>query len=369
MIEPERLVRGTVLDLPTYKTGVSPHLLKALDSGASVARLGSNENPYGASPRVYEAIRSVHDVNQYPDGGNTSVRVALGAHLEIDPDRLLVSTGSENVLSDVFVSVLSPGERVVALTPTFMLTDILTRSIGAISMGVNYEDDLSFSADALASEAENGAKILYISNPNNPTGNAFSSDELRTIVSATSPETLVIVDEAYYEYAVRHEGFESSLPLLDASERPYIVLRTFSKAYGLAGLRVGYGIFYHPDLVPLVRRGNTVFDVGTVSQAALLAALADQAHMESVVDKTLTEKERVLKALEKRNVRVFPAYGNFVSLWFREHNKAIELENALAERNVFVKALPARAGEGLVRATVGKPEDNDRFLEALAGLA
>lgn len=368
MIEPRQIVRDEVLELPVYKTGVSPHLLKALASGASVARLGSNENPYGASPRVYEAIRAVGDVHQYPDGGNTALRAALGAHLEIDPDRLQVSTGSENVLSDVFQSVLSPGDRVVSLAPTFMLADILTRSLGAVPVGVGYEDDLSFSADSLAAEVEKGAKILYISNPNNPTGNAFSTDELRKIVNAASVETLVVVDEAYYEYTERHEGFESSLPVLDECERPYVVLRTFSKAYGLAGLRVGYGIFYHPELVPLVRRGNTIFDVGKVSQAAALAAISDQEHMAQVVDKTMAEKKRVLAALAEREVRVFPAFGNFVSLWFREKAAAMELETGLAQRNVFVKALPAKPGEGLVRVTIGRPEDNDRFLEALASL-
>lgn len=368
LIEPKQLVRDAVLELPVYKTGVSPHLLKALASGASVARLGSNENPYGPSPRVYEAIRTVSDVHQYPDGGNTALREALGTHLEIDPDRLQISTGSENVMSDVFQSVLSPGDRVVTLTPTFMLADILTRSLGAVTAGVEYEDDLSFSADSLAAQVQKGAKILYISNPNNPTGNAFSTDELRKIVRASSPATLVVIDEAYSEYTVRHVGFESSLPVLDECERPYVVLRTFSKAYGLAGLRVGYGIFYHPELVPLVRRGNTIFDVGKVSQAAALAAVSDQKHMAQVVDKTMAEKKRVLATLAEQGVRVFPAFGNFVSLWFREKSEAMEVESGLAQRGVFVKALPAKLGEGLVRVTIGRPEDNDRFLEALASL-
>lgn len=371
MIDPDRLARESVLELPRYKTGVSPQLLKALQSGTELARLGSNENPYGASPRVYDAIRAVDDVHLYPDGGNTAVREALAAHVGVDADRILVSTGSENVLSAVLHCVVGPGERVVTLTPTFMFAEILTKALGADHVTVSYDDDLDYAADAVAgaTQASGPAKIVYLSNPNNPTGNAFTPDELARIVDATAPETLVVIDEAYFEYTSEHDGFASSVPVLDASGRPYVVLRTFSKAYGLAGLRVGYGICYHPDMVPLVRRASTIFDVGSVSQAAALAALADQAHMDEVVTKTLAEKTRVLAALDERGARVFPAYGNFVSLWFRERERAMECESVLGERAVFVKALPAREGEGLVRVSVGRPRDNDRFLDALPRLS
>ena len=368
MIDPTELARDAVLELPRYKTGVSQELLKAQQSGADLARLGSNENPYGASPRVYEAIRAVDNVHLYPDGGNTAVREALAAQLGVDPGRLLVSTGSENVLSAIFHCVLTAGDRVVTLTPTFMFAEILTKALDADHVTVAYDDSLDYSAEAVA-DAARDAKILYLSNPNNPTGNAFTPDELSRIVSATSPSTLLVIDEAYFEYASRHDGFDSSLPVLDASGRPYVVLRTFSKAYGLAGLRIGYGICYHPDMVPLVRRASTIFDVGSISQAAALAALSDRAHMERVVTETLSEKKRVLAALVRAGVRVFPSFGNFVSLWFPERERAMELESHLAEKAVFVKALPAREGDGLVRVSVGRPEDNDRFLDVLARIS
>lgn len=365
MIDPGLLARPAVRDLPSYKTGVSPRLLQALASGQTVARLGSNENLYGASPRVYQAIRAATDVNLYPDGGNTAIGEALATHLDVGADRILVSTGSENVLSALVQGVLSPGDRVVLLEPTFVLASILCGASGAESVRVSYGDDLGFSVEALAEQAGRGAKLLYLSNPNNPTGNAFSPAELETIVSATQPDSIVVVDEAYYEYARHHEGFESSLPVLETCGRPYVVLRTFSKAYGLAGLRVGYGIFYHPELVSVARRASTIFDVGSVSQKAALAALEDQAYMEEAVSRTLAEKKRLLAALEDRGVRTFPSFANFVSLWFRDRKDAMTLENELAERSVFVKALPAREGEGLVRVTVGRQKENDMFLEAL----
>ena len=250
MMHPKQLAKPALLELIQYKTGVSPRLLKALASGVHVARLGSNENPYGASPKVYEAIRSVDNVHLYPDGGNTALRSALGEHVGVDADRIIVSTGSENVLSALFQCVVSTGDRVVTLAPTFLFAEIMAKAQGADRVTVSYGDDLGYDVEAIAEAAADDAKVVYISNPNNPTGNAFSSDELARIVDATSPSTLVVVDEAYFEYTSRHEGFESSLPVLDASGRPYIVLRTFSKAYGLAGLRVGYGITYHPDFVP-----------------------------------------------------------------------------------------------------------------------
>jgi len=365
---PTHLVRESFQNLPSYKAGVSPGLLKAVASGKPVARLGSNENLYGTSPRVYEAIHSASDVNLYPDGGSTALREALAAHLRVDADRILVSTGSENVLRAVFQSVLNPGDRVVSVQPTFLLAEILSQASGAVHVGVPYEDDLEFRAEALAGAAEKDPKILYIANPNNPTGSAFSPDQLRTVLSRTPPETLVVLDEAYFEYAVHHEGFDSSLPVLEACGLPYVVLRTFSKAYGLAGLRVGYGIFYHPELVSLVLAGNTVFDVAAISQVAALAALDDQVHLNQTVAATLAEKKRVLAALDAAGQRTFPAFGNFVSLWFSDREDALDLERALSEHAVFVKALPARSREGLVRVTVGRPEDNDRFLEALGRL-
>ena len=364
MIEPAELARRSVLELPRYKTGVSAQLLEALGAGASVTRLASNESPYGASPRVYEAIRAVDNVHRYPDGSNQAVRNAVGEHLGVDSERIMVSTGSENVLSAIFHCVVEPGDRVVTLNPTFMLAEILSKALGAVHDGITYGDDLRYDADAVANAA-NDAKVVYLSNPNNPTGNAFTPNELARIAEATSPSTLIVIDEAYFEYASQHDEVGASIPVLDASDRPYIVLRTFSKAYGLAGLRVGYGIAYHPELVTLVRRASTIFDVGTISQVAACAALADREYVERVVADTIAEKERMLAALAERDVRVFPALGNFVSLWFHKRDAAVALASRLAEQAVFVKALPAREGEGLVRVSVGTRDENDRFLHAL----
>ena len=365
---PDRLVKPSVRGLPRYKAGVSPELLDALAKGRTVARLASNENLYGASPRVYEAIQRARDVNLYPDGASTVLRQALAEHLQVDADRLLVSTGSENVLRAIFQCVLEPSDRVVCLQPTFLLAEILTQAAGARHVGVSYDGELAFPLEALQDAVSGGAKLLYIANPNNPTGHGLTPEALRSIVDHADPDTLIVIDEAYYEYAVHHDGYESSIPWLEASGRPYVVLRTFSKAYGLAGLRVGYGVFYHPDLISLVAAASTVFDVGTISQAAALAALADQAHLNRTVSATLDEKTRVLEALEASGLRVFPSFGNFVSLWFPALDEALALEKTLASRAVFVKALPARSGEGLVRVTIGRPEDNDLYLQGLRGL-
>ena len=366
MIDPKTLARKTLFGLPSYKTGVSGKLLAALQSGAPVARLGSNENPFGPSPRVYEAIRETTGIHRYPDGANEALRRALGAHLDVSPNRIHVSTGSENVLSAVFHCVLSPGDRVVTLAPSFLLAEILAKSAGAQHVGVGYGDDLEFAPERVAEAVRDGAKLLYLSNPNNPTGNAFGPDELSAIVAATPESTLVVVDEAYFEYAVAHPGIEGSLDLLERSGRPYVVLRTFSKAYGLAGLRVGYGVMYHEDLVPLVRSASTIFDVGALAQVAALAALADPAHLERVVSDTLAEKRRLRSALEGSGVRMFPSYGNFVSLWQPTLEEALAVESRLADGAVFVKALPALDGAGLVRVSVGTREDNDRVIQAFS---
>jgi len=365
MLDPETLVRPALRNIPSYKTGVSPRLLEALASGKTVARLASNENLVGPSPRVSEALRVAGDVHHYPDSRNTALRRALGDQLDIVPERILVSTGSENVFESLLRAVLMPGDRVVALQPTFLLAPIMARAGASELAMLPYGDDLEFSADALAEEVSKGAKVLYISNPNNPTGNVFSPSELRRILDATPETTLVVMDEAYYEYAQAYPDFESSLSLLEGGDHAWVVLRTFSKAYGLAGLRVGYGLFYHPDLPALVSRGSTIFDVSTIAQAAALAALDDQAYMRESVGRTVEDKGRFLEALGARGLRVFPSFGNFVSLWFPTHGEALAFEAALAERLVFVKALPARGEEGLVRVTVGRPADMVMCLQAI----
>lgn len=365
--DPEFFVHPEILQLPAYKTGVKHDQLTGLGPGVSALRLASNENLYGASPRVVDAIReSLDGIHLYPDTGTNALRERMAEDLAVEPGRLIFSTGSENILQALFFATFGAGDRIVCLEPTFLLASIFARAANGVMTAIPYEEDLRFDVDKVcAALAADETKLLYLSNPNNPTGNAFDEGELEHIFGAASPQTLIVMDEAYYEYARDAVGFGSSLPVLDRLARPYIVLRTFSKAYGLANLRVGYALCYHPALADALTKGSTIFDVSGLAEVAALAAWDDQEHLRRSVRSTLEEKQRVSEAMRAAGLSVFPSWTNFLTLRFDTLDEALARETALRKKGVFVKGLPGCRGEGLLRVTVGRAADNDRLLHEI----
>jgi histidinol-phosphate aminotransferase len=361
-----RLARPEVLDLPVYNAGLSSDVVRQRYGVTHVARLASNENPFGPGPAVARALAGlVTTVGLYPDANSLALRNAIATRTGAQAGEIVIGNGSENLLEMLCQALLSPGDRVVTLVPSFGLHDIYPRMMGARVQLVSVTKALEFDVDAWCHALASGPqapKMAMFSNPSNPVGCLLDASSFRRIVQATPPETLLVIDEAYYEYALHSPGFPDALAELRVQSRPWIVLRTFSKAWGLAGLRVGYGIVCDARLVQLLDRVRTPFNVNLAAQTAALAAWSDPAHMEKTVQDTVIQRDALAAQLRALGVRIAPSAGNFLFLDLQRPNDVIS--EALLVRGVLVKPWKERGYENFIRVSIGSEKDNALFLKA-----
>jgi histidinol-phosphate aminotransferase len=359
-------VRPEVTRLAPYNAGLTIAELMARYAPARIAKLGSNENPIGPSPRVAPAAAAaVATMRIYPDPASRDLRRALADHAGVDADRIMIGNGSEDLLAIVARATLRPGDRVVTLYPSFPLHEDYATLMGATVERVAVRPDLTVDVDGLVAALAEPCRMLIFANPMNPVGSWMTGAEFGRVAAAVSPETLVVVDEAYAEYAAGPD-YPSAATMLEGASHPWVVLRTFSKAYGLAGLRVGWGIFGEAALRDLIDRVRTPFNVNAVAQAAAVAALADDAHLAEVVAATLAERARVGDALARLGVTSAPSKANF--LFFDCGGDATAFAEALLARGVIVKPWKQPGYRDFARVSIGAPAENDQFLEAMAGL-
>lgn len=361
------LERREVADLPKYNAGLPVEVVRSRYKVDRIAKLASNENPFGASARALAALANMASLTaSYPDGDSVDLKEALTRFLNVPATRIVVGNGSENLIELACLTFLNPGERVVMADPCFGLHEIFARTMAArvdkVPFDVRFEFDVPRWQQALATPA----KIVMIANPSNPVGCRLNVAQFRGVIGAAPRDALLLIDEAYYEFA-RGAGFPDSLTELARQERPWLVLRTFSKAYGLAGLRVGYGITSSTRLAEALGRVRTPFNVNAPAQAAAAAALADQEHVAVSVQGIVLEREQVRRALEQAGYRVAPSHTNF--LFFDSGELAVPLAERLLARGVIVKAWRDPGYERFVRVTVGSRADNQQFLAALHDVA
>jgi histidinol-phosphate aminotransferase len=360
-------LRPEVRDLPAYNAGASAERVREQFGVSRVAKLASNENPRGASPLVREALqRAVEEgVALYPDPSCGALREAIGATLEVAPARVLFGNGSEDLLSVAAQTFLSPGDEVVTVTPSFGLHLIYPQLAGARVRAVPMRN-LRFDVDALCEAITPRTRMLLVSNPSNPVGAALSHAGFERVLSAVAPGTLIVWDEAYYEYARVDPSYAASLPLLKEARSPWLVLRTFSKAYGLAGLRIGYGIASDARLADLMNRVRTPFNINRPAQCAALAAWSDTAYVAASVEHAISERERIRDALASMGYECAPSLANF--LFFDAREDAEALAQRLMRAGVIVKPWREPDYTQCVRVSTGSRDDNDLFIETLAHL-
>lgn len=365
-----RMARPEVRDLPAYNAGLSSELVRQRYALTRVARLASNENPFGPSPAVGKALAALErSASLYPDANCRALRAAIALRTGAQPDQVMIGNGSENLLEVLCQAFLSPGDRVVTLLPSFGLHEIYPRMMGARVQMVPVTSALEFDVDAWCSALSRGSrtpKMAILSNPSNPVGCMLDNHDFRCVVQAAPPETLLVIDEAYYEYALRTPGFPDALAELREQKRPWIVLRTFSKAWGLAGLRVGYGVASDAKLVEMLDRVRTPFNVNLAAQTAALAAWGDPAHMEKCVLATVVMRDAMAEKLRTLGVRVAPSATNFLFMNLGQANGPIA--EALLKRGVIVKPWKESGYENFIRVSIGSAEDNALFLHSLTEL-
>jgi histidinol-phosphate aminotransferase len=332
-----------------------------------IVKLDANENPYGPPPSALRALASV-EANRYPDPEGVALKERLARYVGCGPDRLVLGNGSDELIDLICRAVLSPGESVIDCAPTFVMYAVGARACGATLVDVARKADFAIDMPALlaslrpegvSSEADRGAgsvpTLVFLCSPNNPTGGSLSEGDLRAVL-ASGP--LVVLDEAYAEYAGR------SLAHLAAEYDNLVVLRTFSKAFGLAGLRIGYGIF-PPDLARVISLRKAPYNVNSAAQAAALAALEDIEWVERHVALVRAERDRLAISIAAiLGLEPLPSETNFLLVRVRAM-PASSLFAALLERGIMVRRFQRPPLQDYLRITVGTPEQNELLLAAL----
>ncbi|TDN63752.1 histidinol-phosphate transaminase [Paraburkholderia sp. BL10I2N1] len=361
-------LRPEVRQLPAYNAGLSARHVREQFGVTRVVKLASNENPHGASARVTEALAQalVDGVGVYPDPTCGALRAALAEHVSVGAGQLIFGNGSEDLLSVAAHTFLAPGDEVVTVVPSFGLHVICPQSIGATVRTVPMRG-FEFDIDALCSALTPRTRMLIVSNPSNPVGCAMDGAQITRLLSCVSPGTLVLWDEAYYEYATATPGYADCLALLAASGLPWLVLRTFSKAYGLAGLRIGYGIASDPRLADLMNRVRTPFNINHFAQCAAVAALSDVEHVAQSVAHVSHEREAMRASLVALGYSPARSCANF--LFFDTHEDAVDLSQRLLREGVIVKPWREQGYASCIRVSIGSSDDNDRFVAALTRLS
>ena len=360
--------RAAIRELPLYNSGLSIDYVRKHYGVDKIAKLGSNENPYGPSPKVIAAVaNAAAEIGLYPEASCDSLRAVLASYLQVAAEQLIFGNGSEDLISVAVHTFLSPGDRVVTFAPSFGLHVIWPQSVGAEVTTVSIGSDYKMDVDEVIAALTPGARMLLFGNPSNPVGSSITAEDLRSILNHLTPETLVIFDEAYLEYAAADPTYPDFHAILSEFDIPWLMLRTFSKAYGLAGLRVGYAIASDPEMIQLMDRVRAPFNVNRLAQIGAIAALKDRGYVDSVVTRTVAERERMRAELELMGDTAAPSLTNFLFLDARTN--AFEIARRLLPSGVIVKPWMEPAFNTHIRVSVGSREANDQFLAAWKALA
>ena len=344
------VVRPAIANIPAYVPGRPP----APRTGLTTYKLSSNENPNDPLPGVVEAaMEAVQRMNRYPDMGCTGLYAALSERLGVPTEHLAAGTGSVAVLYHLLQAFCEAGDEVVYAWRSFEAYPIAVAVTGATSVHVPLTADARHDLDAMAAAITERTKVVVVCTPNNPTGPAVTRRELEEFLAKVPPHVLVVVDEAYREF-VRIDDPVDAVDLYRDREN-VVVMRTFAKAYGLAGFRVGYAVAPAP-VAAAIRACALPFGVSSVAQAAAVASLEREAELLERVDGIVAERERVVAALRDQGFDVPDAQGNFV--WLALGDRTLEFAQAADEAGVMVRPF---AGDG-ARVSIGEPAGNDVLL-------
>jgi len=352
--------RPGVLDINPYVPGKS-----AAPGVARVFKLSSNETPLGPSPKALAAYRAVADhLQDYPDGAATALREAIGRAFGLDPNRIVCGAGSDDLLNLLADAYLRDGDEAIHTTHGFLVYPIATLGSGAKPI-VAPEKNHTADADNILSKVTERTKVVFLANPNNPTGTYVPFDEVKRLHKGLPPHVLLVLDAAYAEY-VRRNDYEAGIELVATSEN-VVMCRTFSKIYGLAALRLGW--MYGPaHVVEAINRIRGPFNVNSAAIAAGVAAISDTAHVETARlhnDKWLTW---LMQEIRKLGLQVTPSIANFVLIHFPETKgrTAEEADAFLTQRGLILRRVKAYHLPNALRMTVGSEEANRLVVAALA---
>jgi histidinol-phosphate aminotransferase len=360
------LVPERVRALASYVPG-KPIQQAEAESGVKMIKLGSNENPLGPSPLAIRAMETaVRSVHLYPDNDMVILRERLADYHRISPNQLIVTAGSTNLLDILARTLLGPGLNAVSSERSFIIYPIVTRSAGAEFRQVPCRND-GFDLDAISDAIDSDTRLVFLANPNNPTGTMIPAKELDRFLDRLPENIVVALDEAYFEFAdwlARERGVDYSHALdYVRQERSVVVMRTFSKVYGLAAARIGYGMG-PAELINYLSRLKTAFIVNGVGEAGAMAALDDREHYEKTLRNNSAQLTLLTRQLRELGYAPVESWANFVYVETGEDASA--LGRRLQSNGIIVRPLTGSWGaRTAIRVTVGTPEENRKFIDAL----
>ncbi len=355
------------ISVPDYILSIKPYspgkpleeLEREYGIGDSI-KLASNENPLGPSPKAIEAIKqAVPKLNRYPDGSGHDLIRKISNHIGLPPRHIVLGNGSDEIIGMLAFALLQPGDEAVLPYPSFLMYDIMIRGAGAVPIPVPLTH-LAIDLDRIQERITPKTRIIFLCNPNNPTGTIITKNDFDSFIKEIPDEIIVVVDEAYIEF-VRDRDCAVSLDYMD-DRTPLITLRTFSKVYGLAGLRIGYGVM-PSAIADILNRIRLPFNANSLAQIGACAALEDKDFIEKVISQIHEGLDFLYDALDRLGIQYFPTQTNFFLIDVRKD--ADDIYENMLRQGVIVRSMKSYGYTDCIRVNVGLHEENVRFLQAL----
>jgi histidinol-phosphate aminotransferase len=328
--------------------------------GIKAIKLASNENPFGPSPKAIEALRrSIEHVELYPDDTGYYLRRKLAARFQVSMDEIILGSGSSDILAMAFHAMLTPDTELLTSEGSFIVYYLLGQMKGC-SMVRTPMREFAYDLRSMAERLTPRTRLVLIANPNNPTGTIVRRQEVAEFLKKVPEHALVIMDEAYVEY-VGDPEYPDSFDYYREG-RNVLIIRTFSKAYGLAGLRIGYGIA-KPEIIDTLQKVRLAFNTGSLGQVAALAAFDDQEHVQRTVESNRREMKFLSSELAARGVKYVPSHSNFIFMDLGKPSK--DVDAAMLRQGVIIRPMAGWGFPTMIRVSIGTHEQNEQFLKAL----
>ena len=327
-----------------------------------VIKMASNENPLGVSPKALAAMdAALPSLNHYPDASGYEFRSALAKHFDVEMTQVAVGNGADDLILELSMAYLEDDDEVVVSRSSFPMYDIYANAMRARLIKTPLTAELGIDLDAMAQAITDRTKIVYVCNPNNPTGAIVSADEVDAFIQRVPENVIIVLDEAYYEM-VDSDSYSDSLAYVQEGLRNVFVLRTFSKVYGLAGIRIGYG-FAHPDVISTLLKIKPPFNVNVLAQAAGIAALGDTDFVAQSVDANKAGRHYLYRELGRLGLSYAESHTNFILI--RIGANASNVQQGLLERGVIVRPCGGYDLPEFIRVSIGSPGQNERLIATL----
>ncbi len=360
----KNIARKNIFKIKPYIPGKPIGEVKRELGLKDVIKLASNENALRPSGKAIAAAqRAMLSVNRYPDGGCFYLKKAIGEHFKINTKNIIVGNGSDEIIILAIRAFLNKGEEVIIADPTFLIYEVASKIAGA---KIKYAplQDLKYDVKRIASLITKKTKIIFIANPDNPTGSYITKNEMAFLISRTPKNTILYLDEAYFEFAKDLKDFPDTIKSLKKNKN-IIISRTFSKAYSLAGLRVGYA-FANSEVIDCLNLAREPFNVNSVAQAAAEAALNDKRHMEKTIKLILNGKQFISRELDSMGITYIPSATNFLLVNLGNASKRVY--EKLLKKGVIVREMSTWNLNNFIRVTVGTSRENRKFISALKNI-